>query len=121
MSTITAVRRALAATLTDIGAQTVAVAPAPAEFGDHPMDVDRVGFHVTIAVGPLTPESEERLDELMDPAEAGGVRALLEADRTLGGLVSTLSVKKCTGYQALQSAPNTAPDLGATWTVQALM
>lgn len=119
ISQITDIRRALVATLADLDVQTVAVAPAPAEFGDHAMAVDRVGFHVTVTTGPITPGSEDRLDDLMDPV--GGVRALLEGDRTLGGLVGSLAVTKCSGYQALQTAPDAPPQLGATWTVQCLV
>lgn len=70
---------------------------------------------VGITLGPPTPELEVALDELLEPIGERSVRTLLEADRTLGGLVDDLIVIANSGYR-LYPGPE-GPVLGAEWTV----
>jgi hypothetical protein len=106
MTSPTVIRRALVAALPGLDAQ---VTPSAIDYSQGAgMDVQR--FNVRIVVGRDGDAAQERLDELI---AAAGVKALLEADRTLGGLVADVAVVKCTGYQLFPPADV----LGATWTV----
>lgn len=62
------------------------------------------------------------LDEMLDPAGATSVKAAIEADRTLGGVVDDLRVVRHTGYQVFQrpnlgSGTSTGQLVGAEWSV----
>lgn len=109
MGVVTDIRRALADLLQH---EQTTVVPAPAEYGNH---LDTLTFAVTITVGIDTPEARDHLDDLLDPET--GAKHLLEADRTLTGLVADLAVVKSTGYQLIPQGPDDPPLLGATWTV----
>ena len=64
--------------------------------------------------------AQENLDRLIDRAAPHSVKAALELDKTLGGLVSILVVQSCTGYQEYARADGTTA-LGAEWTVLAYL
>ncbi len=57
--------------------------------------------------------AQKKLDALI---AHGGVKAAAESDRTLGGLVSSLAVTKCSGYRTYKRADGQML-LGAEWTV----
>ena len=107
----TLVRGALAAALPGLNAE---VRPGPVAYEQ---GLPRSRYEVTVLTGPIDDTAaQERLDELLAP---DGLKATLEADRTLGGLVSDIDVAKCTGWQA-HKGPAGEAFIGATWTVQTL-
>lgn len=111
MASVTDIRRALEQRLAGIDGE-VAVYPGPSDYARGP-GFHTVRFVARVIVGPEGDEAEGRLDHLLDE---GGVRSLLEADDTLGGLVADVAVAKCSGYQTY--GPPDAPHLGAEWTVE---
>jgi len=56
-----------------------------------------------------------RLDTMLAPSGGDSVKAAIEGDRTLGGVVDTLRVSRMTGYQVFNL--ERGPVLGAEWTV----
>lgn len=56
-----------------------------------------------------------RLDAMLAPTGTSSVKAAIEADKTLGGVVDTLRVSRMTGYQIFNL--ERGPVLGAEWTV----
>jgi len=64
-------------------------------------------------------ETQKLLDELMAPTGARSVKALLEADVTLGGVVGGLQVTADSGY-AMQQHPTGIWTLLCEWTVVVL-
>jgi hypothetical protein len=63
--------------------------------------------------------AQRRLDTWLAPSGSQSVKALLETDRTLGGLVHDLHVTDTTGYR-LYSGPDGRTVLGAEWSVSVL-
>jgi hypothetical protein len=112
MSTITEVRKAIAAAVADLADQ-VSVSAASSEY---PGDTDRYTLH--IIVGKQGDESAERLDVLLDTDGEESVKATLETDRTLGGAVSDTFVSKHSGYRSYASPAGAL--LGAEWTVDVI-
>lgn len=110
-------RMALRQTLASVPDADVRVIPAVDEFADG-AGLDLLGFNVLVTTGMIgDPEAEDRMDELLDPE--GGIRRLLESDRTLDGLVSDVAVKRCSGYQTFPGKDAGALALlGATWFVR---
>ena len=67
--------------------------------------------------------SQVMLDEMVSPAGAMSVKQAVEADRTLGGVVSDLWVTRQSAYRVLQSPPigassTTTQLIETTWTVE---
>lgn len=80
---------------------------------------------VRALVGTIADQGAQILmDQMLDPAGAKSVKAAIESDRTLGGLVSDLVVERHNGYQLMKNpvAPDTAPQyLVAQWQVLVLV
>lgn len=127
MADITAIREALRrlaragldplALTHDNAADSVRVVPAVDDF-DVGNGMDRFGFNVVLQVGPVGANAERLLDLLLDPEY--GMRAALEGDRTLSGLVSDTVVVRCSGYQVFPNRAG-AEQLGATWLARCLI
>lgn len=110
MSATTEVRHALAAALA--GLPGVDVRPAAVTYAEA-RGLTSARYEATVLTGPAgDPDAEDQLDDLIAPE---GVKATLEQDRTLGGLVADLNVSKCTGWQVYRRGEQQM--LGATWTV----
>ena len=60
--------------------------------------------------------AQQKLDELLASTGATSVKAALETDKTLGGLVKDLIVQTCTGYLEY-GRPDGTTALGCDWTV----
>jgi uncharacterized Rossmann fold enzyme len=113
----TDVRRALAARLACLDGVEAHVAPAETDYSSQ--GLDRMRFNVRIVVGPVGVEQAEGLlDELIAAEGDRSVKALLEADRRLDGLVADLDVPRCSGWQTFRREGHDA--IGATWTVTTL-
>lgn len=69
---------------------------------------------------PTDQTAQIKLLEYIDPTGPRSVKAALEADKTLGGLVQDLRVTRCTGYRQY-AAPEKPPMLGATFYVDVLI
>lgn len=63
--------------------------------------------------------SQRKLDEFIAPAGSQSVKAAIEADGTLGGIVADTRVVSCTGYR-VYARDGAAPVLGAEWSVVVL-
>lgn len=63
--------------------------------------------------------AQRRLDLWIAPSGPESVKALVEADRTLGGLVHDVRVTDCSGYR-LYTGPDGRTVLGAEWSLQVL-
>ena len=95
---------------------TVEAAPGTVDYDAAGPGSHSVAYQITVLVGLPRYEAVRRaLDRLIEP---DGVKAALEQDRTLGGLVTDLSVTKCSGYQLHRRDETDL--LGATWTVNTL-
>jgi len=69
-------------------------------------------------VGDIGPQN--LLDELLEPTGTTSMKAAVEQDNTLAGLVYDLSVTDCTGYRQYVPTPGSAPVMGADWTLRIL-
>ena len=128
MGTPDAIRQALAASLAGLGLKVYEYVPSnptpPCVYvGDGPIDYDmamaggydQLTFQVAIVLAFTMDEAAQaKLDGLRAPS---GVKALIEADPTLGGACSTLRVTSATGSQ-MRLAPGVPPACGTTWTVE---
>lgn len=110
----TAIRHALAATLTG---HDVTVVPAAIEYDKQP-GIDRFRFDVTVVIpgSPDDPVTQAAMDDMLAPAGALSVKSALEADPTLDGLVIDLHVARSTGYRVFKR--DEQDRLGAVWTVE---
>lgn len=61
--------------------------------------------------------AQKKLDELLASTGATSVKAAIESDKTLGGLVKDLKVERCTGYLEYSNPAGTTTALGCDWTV----
>jgi len=88
---------------------------APTEYGgDFSGETDEAKFSVKVIVGTTEEDdAEEKIDNLFNI-----VPETLERDRTLGGVVSDLVVKACTGHRLYAPGPDVPPVLGCEWTVK---
>jgi hypothetical protein len=64
--------------------------------------------------------AQERLDVMLAPSGPASVKAAIEADRTLGGVVGGLRVESCSGYRTYQLEAVQHLVLGAEWRVHVL-
>jgi hypothetical protein len=62
-------------------------------------------------------ETQKLLDELMAPLGSKSIKALLEADKTLGGVIGGLQVTSDSGY-SMQQHPAGFSTLLCEWTVE---
>ena len=60
--------------------------------------------------------AQRKLDEFLEPAGASSVKAAVEADPRLGGLVDDLRVTSCESYR-IYAQPDQRQYLGAQWRV----
>lgn len=61
--------------------------------------------------------AQKRLDELLAKTGSTSVKALIETDRTLGGVVQDCRVERVTGYRLYSATGDNRMVLGAEWTV----
>jgi hypothetical protein len=134
MATITAIRRGIAANLTQLGtnlgmqvsAYTLANPTPPAiqvlpgeityDLAMH-RGLDEITMLVQALVGYGSDiGSQTRLDELLDPTGVNSMKTAVESDSTLGGIVSDVNVKTATGYRV--AAGQNGPVLLCEWSVQ---
>lgn len=64
--------------------------------------------------------SQQRLDEWMESAGATSIKALLEADKTLGGESQDLRVTRCVNYGEKIREGMNATVMGADWYVEVI-
>lgn len=82
--------------------------------------LDGCPFTVQVFAGsPTDMGAQVRILEYIEPSGARSIKAAIEADRTLGGLVDDLRVTKCTGYRQYVIEGKAAV-LGATFHVDVL-
>lgn len=75
-------------------------------------------IQVFVAVVSET-SAQKRLDAYLAPSGSDSIKAAVEADRTLGGVVADASVVSASGYRVYEIGGR-APVLGAEWTVEIL-
>lgn len=75
-------------------------------------------LQVFVAEG-VSESSQVRLDEYLEPFGPRSVKAVLEADETLGGLVDDVTVTEASGYRRYLTEGR-GPVLGCEWTVKVL-
>ena len=131
MGTPSAIRQALAASLSGLNLNTYQFVPSnptpPCVYvGDGPIKydltagtgIDELTFTVAVVLSFTMDEAAQaKLDGLR--ASTGGVKSLIEADKTLGGACSGLQVTEATGSQ-MRIAQGQPPACGTTWTVKVL-
>lgn len=135
MATISDIRAGIAANLAPLApdaqvsaymldaptAPCVYVYPAQIDY-DQAMHrgLDRLLFTVRAAVQPsLDRGGQASLDEYLAPSGAKSVKALIESDVTLAGLVAGLRVVACSGYKKFLPEQAQGPILlGAEWTIE---
>jgi hypothetical protein len=110
------IRRALVAAVLEITPHAKALS-AGQKFDDP--DDPYEHFVIRVMAGPAGEEAEDRLDEMLAPDGPQSIRAALEADRTLGGLVSDLRVVRHGGHRPY-AVPGSEPALGSEWVVDVL-
>lgn len=97
------------------------IQPGPIEYDQaFRRGLDRWTLTVRVFVGPSSDiGAQKRLDTMLAPAGTDSIKAALESDRTLGGMVDDLQVTRCEGYRVFvrEGAPSV---LGAEWTVVVL-
>ena len=102
------------------------VTPPSADVRRGPLEYDQAmdgGLHrptmlVRVYVSNVTDQgSHAKLDSYLDPDGVNSVKAAIESDRTLGGVVDDLHVTSATGAQTygLEGQPTM---LGSEWTVE---
>lgn len=91
-------------------------------FFDKGFSTDELRFKVRAIIGSvLNIEGQQYLDSLLDSSGEMSVKAALEADRQLGGLVDDLRVEEVSGYRLYpyDAGPGQQPMrlLGCEWEV----
>jgi hypothetical protein len=80
--------------------------------------LDALVFTVRAMVGtPTDIGAQKRLDRMIAPTGDDSVKAAVEADGTLGGVVEDVRVTECSGYKAFARDGGTVA-LGANWRVE---
>lgn len=75
-------------------------------------------LRVTVLVGATTDiGSQKRLDRMLDPSGSESVKAAIESDDTLGGVVDDLHVTRASGYRQYPREGGVTA-LGAEWDVE---
>jgi hypothetical protein len=120
VSRLTHIRGALKELLKDFGKVEWSVVTGATEFGEGPTP-DRQVFSIFGIVGPRCDGTELILDNLLDSSGSASVKAALERDRHLGGLVMDLRVVKASGAMQFPRPGKKEPDVGAEWKVEVLL
>lgn len=134
MATLSTLRSALAGKLQPLGAQCsgyVLANPTPPFFdidlGDPAIEYDQafVGGHdlwrFTVrgcVAFSLDQAAQMKLDAWVSTTGSSSVKALLEADQTLGGAAQTVRVVELAAYRPLSNTGGQIIHLGAEWTVE---
>lgn len=93
------------------------VAPGGATMGSR--GGDTWTFTLRVLIGEVTDiGSQQLLDQLLEPFGATSMKAAVESDYTLGGVVYDIHADTCSGYRQYQPTPGAAPVIGAEWTLQ---
>lgn len=131
MPTLTEIREGLAANLDVIpGLQASAymlgnphapyaeVVPGETEYDKtFARGLDYWRLTVRVIVGePSDKGAQKRLDRFLSPSGGESIKATIEADDTLGGVVDDLRVTSCTGYRLFGTLGQSSR-LGAEWSV----
>lgn len=74
-----------------------------------------------IACRPATSDigQQKLLEQIVDPTSATSIKTLLEADRTLGGVISWCAVRSATAPE-LYTAPGQPESIGVEFTVEVM-
>lgn len=128
--TVTQIRSGIAANLATVTATQIssyqlsnptlpalAVFPAGVEYNQaFNRGVEKWTFTVQALVAYTSDvDGQQLLDAYLAPSGSTSVRAAIESDRTLGGVVHALEVTRASGYVLYADAQ--PPVLGAEWTV----
>lgn len=62
--------------------------------------------------------AQKKLDKMLEPTGATSVKAAVESDATLAGVVEHLTVTEATGYRVYALEGARGPVLGCEWTVE---
>lgn len=133
MADLGAVRQAIATALANVGTDvqvsaylvpqptppTLQVLPGEQNYDrafKRGLDVRTFTIQGFVAANEAT-ETQERLDELMAPTGTRSVKTVLEADPTLGGVVSQIHVTRDSGY-SMQLHPSGIWVLLCEWTAE---
>lgn len=136
MTTFAAIREGLAANLRHLNdtknwiqvSAYVLASPTPPMIQVMPSEIHydlvlaRGGDEVVFTIQAFVVENFDQaaqmnLDQLLADSGPLSVKAIIEADRTLGGIIDDLIVTNSTGYQ-IYSLAGRGPILGADWSVQ---
>lgn len=83
--------------------------------------LDALWFKVMVLAGSVSDIGAQKLlDPFLDPSGSKSIKAAVESDDTLGGLVESVRVTRCTGYR-LYERTGQSPALGAEWTIEVWM
>lgn len=116
MASLTELRSAVAELLSGLDGRVLVYA-GKTEYG---RGLDGLTLIVRVLVGSTHDAAgQERLDRMLEPSGPESVKALLDADDTLGGRVSDARVVSATGYQTFR-AQEGALELGCEWTAKVL-
>jgi hypothetical protein len=63
--------------------------------------------------------AQKLLDRMLEPVGEMSVKAAVEADKTLGGVIDAVIVTRASGYR-LYAREGSTPALGCEWTVEVL-
>jgi hypothetical protein len=116
MASITEIRKALVAAVAEITPHAMALSTG--EKYDDAEDPFQ-HFVVRVLVGPPLEDNEELLDEMLAAEGPKSIKAALEADRTLGGLVGDIGISRHNGHRSY-AVPGSEPALGSEWAVDVL-
>lgn len=97
----------------------------------HPVSIEydntmgRHGDYLYVIVRAITQTGTDAdwqtlLDTLMDPTSSTSIKAAIEADKTLGGVVSWARVTRCSGYHSYSVKGALEPVMGLEFTVEVM-
>ena len=117
LATVTDVQ-VLAYVLSNPTPPAFAVFPAACDYNQAmARGLDRWTFTVQAIVSAASDQDgQKQLDTYLAPTGSTSVRAAIESDRTLGGVVDNLVVTRVSGYQLY--ADERGANLGAEWSVE---
>lgn len=136
MADLTEIRVALAACFSSLESEVqvsayMLDAPTPPAIFIYPSEIDydltaQRGFDQwTLTIQAVVQHSLDKagqvnLDAFLAPSGPRSVKALVEADRQLGGTVDSVRVVSCSGYRKYLSEGQNPILLGAEWSVEVL-
>lgn len=118
LATVTGSPQVLAYMLSNPTPPAFAVFPAATSY-DEAMarGLDKWTFTVVAVVSAaVDQDGQKNLDLYLAPSGGYSIKAAIESDRTLGGVVSNLRVTQVSGYRVY--ADDRGANLGAEWTVE---